>query len=531
MMQTSPTTPPNLSAGPPKVTLFAQGQDRVTPVTPCHLAVWLATAILALLAFATPLRAQDIPRLERRGNATQLMVDGQPFLILGGELGNSSASSRDYMRTHWPKLRAMNLNTVLAPVYWEVIEPDEGRFDFSSVDGLLEDARAHDLRLVLLWFGTWKNSTSSYAPAWVKRDTVRFARTRGEDGRPQEIISAFSEEARDADARAFAALMRHLKVVDGDRHTVLMIQVENEVGFLPFATEGGNSTDLATDERARATAYARYIEAVAAAGKREYPLPMYVNGAQGRPGVAPGDYPSGGPLAHLAGEWRRGAPSIDFIAPDVYFPNFAGIADRYVDSGNPLFVPEANRPSDERIAANALHSIGHRDAIGFSPFAIEGASEAEAARIAGLYEMLESIAPLLLSAQAEGRIAGFANSVSFEETVDEAPLVEMLGSARFTVTTIDPWTDRTKQDPSTHGALLIWLGGEDYLLAGQGVTLTVEPAEGRGRLGFDWVEEGRYEGGRWIAGRRLNGDQTHQGRHVRLPPGEFGIQRFRVYRY
>lgn len=489
---------------------------------------WL---LLFVLFLATPAAAQDIPRLERRGEATQLIVDGAPFLILGGELGNSEASSREAMRAHWAKLEAMNLNTVLAPVYWELVEPEEGRFDFASIDWLLADARAHDMRLVLLWFGTWKNSTSSYAPAWVKRDSARFARTLGADGKPQEIISAYSTEARDADARAFAALMRHLKQVDGDHHTVLMVQVENEVGFLPFAKEGGNGPDLAADERAMASAYARFVEAVAAAGKREYPLPLYANGAQPRPNVKPGDYPSAGPLAHLAREWREDAPSLDFIAPDIYFPSFAAIADGYVASGNPLFIPEANRPSDAALAANALRSIGRLNAIGFSPFAIEGASEPQAARIAGLYAMLGELAPLILAAQAEGRIAGFGNPVSFAGEADLAPLTATLGSARFTATTIDPWTARDAQNPASHGAILIWLGGEDYLIAGQGVTVTVEPADGQRRLGFDRVDEGRYENGEWHSGRRLNGDQTHQGRHVRLPPGEFGVQRFRLYRY
>ena len=490
----------------------------------------LRALTLAALLLAAPLGAET-PHLERRGHATQLIVDGKPFLILGGELGNSTASNREAMKGVWPKLQAMHLNTVLAPAYWELIEPREGQFDFASVDGLIEDARAHDKHLVLLWFGTWKNSMSSYVPSWVKRDIERFPRTRGADGRTQEIISAFSDEARDADARAFAALMRHLRRVDSEQRTVIMVQVENEVGFLPFAKEGGNGADVAADERAMARAYARYVEAIAAAGKREYPLPLFVNGAQGRPGVAPGDYPSGGPLAHLAKEWREGAPSIDFIAPDIYFPNFAGIADEYVASGNPLFIPEADRPSDPRMAANALRSIGHLKAIGFSPFAIEGANEAQAGRIAGLYGMLGSIAPLVLAAQAEGRIAGFGTPVSFAGEADLSPMTATLGGARFTVTTVDPWTAREAQDPSTHGALLIWLGGEDYLFAGQGATLTVEPSGGAGRLGFDYVEEGRYDAGEWLPGRRLNGDQTHQGRHVRLPPAEFGLQRFRLYRY
>jgi beta-galactosidase GanA len=325
--------------------------------------------------------------------------------------------------------------------------------------------------------------------------------------------------------------MRHLRETDGEQHTVLMAQVENEVGFLPFAKEGGNGPDLAADERATASAYARYVEAVAKAGKREYPLPLFVNGAQGRPGVKPGDYPSGGPLAHLAKEWRHGAPSLDLIAPDIYFPNFGGIAESYVAAGNPLFVPEANRPSDPHLVANALRSFGAADAIGFSPFAIVDAEGAEAARIAGLYEMLGSIAPMVLQAQADNRIAGFANPVSFAGEADTAPLHASLGEASFTATTIDPWTPREAQDPASHGALLIWLGGEDYLIAGQGVTLTVEPADGKGRLGFERVEEGHFENGQWLPGRRLNGDQTHQGRHVRLPPDAIGIQKFRLYRY
>ena len=488
--------------------------------------------VLLVALLATPAAAENMPRLEERGEAVQLIVDDQPFLILGGELGNSSATDRAYMAEPWAKLRAMNLNTVLAPVYWEMVEAQEGRFDFSVVDGMIEDARAHDMRLVLLWFGVWKNSMSSHVPSWVKRDSERFPRTLGADGRAQEILSAYSTQTRNADARAFAAFMRHLKTVDADRRTVIMVQVENEIGFLPFAKEGEQGDDAASDERGMARGYAEFVETVTAAGKAEYDLPMYVNGAQGRPGVAPGGYPSGGPLAHLADIWKAGAPSIDFIAPDIYFPNFAGIVDGYVDAGvRPLFIPEANRPSDAALAANALRSIGERDAIGFSPFAIEDADEDQAKAIGELYAMLDSIAPIVLDAQAEGRIAGIGNTVSYDGQVDESPLSRDMGYARFSVTTLDPWTPRENQDRKAHGGLLIWLGGEDYLLAGSGVTLTVEPVDGKGRVGFDRVEEGSYVDGRWQRGRVLNGDQTHQGRHVRLPPGEFGTQRFRLYRY
>lgn len=186
---------------------------------------WLA----ALLWSAAPAAAHP-PALERRGDTVQLVVDGRPFLILGGELANSSASSSAHMAPVWPRLRAMGLNTVLAPVSWELIEPAEGRMDYASVDALIEKARTNELHLVLLWFGAWKNSMSSYAPTWVKRDPARFARVHGPDGVPMEMLSVFDPDLLAADARAFAALMAHLRRVDGARPTVLMVQVENEVG-------------------------------------------------------------------------------------------------------------------------------------------------------------------------------------------------------------------------------------------------------------------------------------------------------------
>src|SRR6185436_698420 len=167
----------------------------------------------------------------------QLIVDGAPFLIRGGELGNSTASDLKYLQQFWPLFGKLGLNTILAPASWELIEPVEGQFDWRSIDGLLEQARAHDTRVVLLWFGSWKNSMSSYVPAWVKTNQPRFARTEATRGQGQEILSPFHAANWEADARAFRALMRHLREVDGTRHTVLMVQVENETGMIPEARD------------------------------------------------------------------------------------------------------------------------------------------------------------------------------------------------------------------------------------------------------------------------------------------------------
>jgi beta-galactosidase GanA len=525
-------------------------------------------------------RGEGIPQLRKQGTTMQLVVDGAPFLILGGELGNSSASSLEYLRPYWPKLRAMHLNTVLAPVSWELMEPVEGRFNFANVDSLLADARANDMRLVLLWFGSWKNSMSSYAPAWVKTNQYRFPRTEATRGHGQEILSPFGAANVDADSRAFAALMRHLRSADAARHTVIMVQVENEIGMIPEARDhsaladslfarsvpatlmaylSGHRDGLApalrarwdsaggktsgtwqgvfgrgpyTDELFMAWHFARYAERVAAAGKAEYPLPMYVNAALIRPGYVPGQYVSAGPLPHLAEVWRAAAPSIDLLAPDIYFPNFFEWTGNYVRSGNPLFIPEVKL--DAHAPLEALYAIGAHDAIGFSPFAIESATDTDATAIGRTYEVLGELAPLILRQQGRGTMTGVMPRVSFDGTVDDSPQRVTVGGAfAATVSFESPPTQSAATVPrALGGGLIIALAPDELLIAGSGIVVTFEPTgPGDPIAGILSADEGRFVNGQWRVSRRLNGDQTHQGRHVRLPPGEFTIQRVKLYRY
>ena len=195
---------------------------------------WIAILSLAALSAcsrSTTGTSTAIPHLRKQGTATQLMVDGKPFLMLAGELRNSSSSSSEFLKPIWPRLVAMHLNTVLSAVQWETLEPQEGQFDFAFVDRQIQDAQTYNLRLVFLWFGSWKNGVSSYIPAWVKTNQERFPRVQDKDGKGIETLSTLSAANRDADARAFAALMRHIKEVD-TYHRVVMMQVENEVGVL-----------------------------------------------------------------------------------------------------------------------------------------------------------------------------------------------------------------------------------------------------------------------------------------------------------
>ncbi|WP_375189011.1 GH35 family beta-galactosidase [Sphingobium yanoikuyae] len=556
------------------------------------LALSLLTALCGLpqASQAAPAPATSLPHLERRGEATQLVVDGKPFLVLGGEVKNSSTSDLDHFARKWPLLVRDNLNTVLVPVAWETIEPVEGQFDFSNVDGLIKGARDHDLRLVFLWFGTWKNTFSSYVPAWVKRDQQRFPRMQTADGRGTERISTLSTTARDADARAFAQLMRHLKAVDGTRQTVLMVQVENEVGVIPESRDhapdaetafagpvpgelmtylashratlnpqlrtaweaaGGRSTGTwtevfgdsgMTDSLFMSWTYARYIDRVAAAGKAEYALPMFTNAALIRPNYEPGQYNSGGPLPFAIDLWKAGAPALDFLAPDIYFDNYAHWASEYRRPDNVLFVPEARGGAAG--AANALYTFGALKGFGFSPFGIDergvqlagdpsvglGTGGDGDPVIGALYGVLEQLAPLVLQKQAEGKIA----------TVIMEGSAQRSGRGRignYMVNMIRASGPGGTTDPASRvAAMFLQTGPDEFIVVGAGdmqVNFTTD-RPGPPIVGIESIDEQILKDGAVVTGRRLNGDESGQGQSLRLSSSdatEGKVYRVRLYRY
>jgi hypothetical protein len=278
--------------------------------------------------------------------------------------------------------------------------------------------------------------------------------------------------------------------------------------------------------------YARFADRLAAAGKAAYPLPMYVNVALNRPGRAPGEYPSGGPLPHLLDVWKAGAPTLDLIAPDIYFANFVDIVNRYKRPDNPLFVPEANNADRPEVPANAFYAFGKTDAIGFGPFSIESVDDKPGA-LGDAYATLQQLSPHILAAQGLGRMSAFKPRALYDETLIYEPVTERIGDYRFTVSFADIQKPVASPDTAGYGGIIIQTGPEDYLIAGQGITVSFQPVgDGPPLAGIDSAWEGSFDGaGNWVPGRLLNGDQTHQGRLIRLAPGTFRIQRVRLYRY
>ena len=531
--------------------------------------------------------ASDIPHLRKQGTATQLIVDGKPFLALAGELLNNSATGIEHMKPIWPKLVEAKFNTVLAGVSWAEIEPQEGKFDFTVPDGIIRDARSHNLRLVLLWLASWKNGYSSYPPDWLKKDFERFPRAQIAGGESIELLSPVSDANRDADARAFAALLRRVKEVDGREHTVIMIQVENEIGMQrdtrdrsPLANKayagpvpkelmdylqqhkdvlipefrqvweaGGFKTSgtweevfgkgVATDDIFMVWNFARCVGRVAAAGKAEYPLPMYVNAAPDyfnfRKGPGPRRGQSVAPRDDLMDVWRAAAPRIDMLSPDAYEDgrDFAAICATYNRSGNPLFIPETG--GGPTSAARALYAFGRHDAIGFSPFGIDRPDRlGNTPDLTGVYDLLSRAAPLILAHQGNGTMSAVLLGPK------DPPQKVQLGNytlqvaywpIRYTMPCLMPG-EPPPGNPPPAAAIFIAAGPDEYYAIGSGVKVTFSPnTPGPPLAGLGTVEAGAFVGGRWVPDIRLAGDDTGQGEDLFELQRNMGIQRFTLYRY
>ena len=582
------------------------------------LVVVAATAISA-----SAQNAEGTPHLQKQGAATQLIVDGQPYLALAGELTNNAATSLPMMEPIWPKVVAANLNTVLVGVAWGQFEPEEGKFNYTQVDGVIAKARENHLHIVFLWFGAWKNGTSSYPPYWVKKDYIRFPRIQVDNGStvsvsgPVETLSALGDATRDADAAAFAALMRHIKEVDGSTHTVIMMQVENEVGVLrdsrdrspaanrafagPVPAElmnyleshkdslisefrqvwadngyrksgtweqvfgSGKPVDLKipiqtttppmsafehevswrelhwpSDEIFMAWNYARYVEALAKAGKAAYDIPMYVNAWLQQPNHAwPGTYPSGGPLPQVHDVWRAGAPDIDILSPDLYVPYFDELCERFTRGGNPLFIPETGTS-----AANVVMAVGKYNTIGFSPFGIDG-NRPIPPELAAAYQMLEQMSPVILAHQG-------TDSITAVRMLQGAqPKQVRLGDYTLTFTytgrnqRVPPQAKGGVEVPSAMrqfmqvpedrpsleaAAVVVSTAPNEYYFGGGGMRVDFTPnTPGPQNAGLGVVEQGRFVDGKWEVTRWIAGDDDAQGEILVLHPDS--IVRVQVYRF
>jgi hypothetical protein len=521
-----------------------------------HRFVWVALAASMIAAFAGTAWAQadsnPLPRLVSKDGRHALMVDGKPFLMLGAQSHNSSAWP-DMLPGVWQAVEFLHANTLEVPIYWEQIEPQPGKFDFSLVNVLLEQAREHKVRLVLLWFATWKNGSNHYMPEWMKSDAGKYPNIIGRNGQSVDSPSPHTQAAMEADARAFAAVMGHLKKAD-PQHTVLMVQVQNEPGswgsvrdYSPTAQklfEGPVPAELLrpevlkalnrpvgakgtwpgvfgddADEYFHAWSVARYIQHVAAAGKAVYSLPLYVNAALRDPlsNPRPSSYESGGATDNVLPIWKAAAPAIDLLAPDIYLSGserVLKVLDLYDRPDNPLLVPEIGSSAEN---ARYLYAVLAHGGIGFAPFGVDNseqgpsASAANEARLAPLAQEYAMAGPMMRELAQwgfEGKLkAAVEREDHAEQTIDLGAwqMVVAFGASRGR-------TAQANAQPIGK-ALVAQLGESEFVVTGTQCRITFRPAGAS--AGKDWqylkVEEGRYENGAFTLSRIRNGDETDWG--------------------
>lgn len=512
------------------------------------------------------------PYLKEAGNKKILMVKEKPIILLAGEVHNSSSSSAAYMDPIWQKAQTLGMNCLLLPVSWEMVEPVEGRMDFAIVDALIGQARQYDMKIVFLWFGSWKNAECMYAPAWVKQDLRRFPRAQivkgenranlpGKHPRPYTSLSCFSEETQKADSRAFAALMEHIRQMDETEQTVVAVQVENETGLLGAAREQSDVADTffaanvpaefvtymkanaslfvedirkevetgadagswkqvfgaVAEEIFSAFYFSSAVEQVAKAGKKHYPLPMMVNCWLNKPGDAPGDYPSGGPVSRVLPVWRFCAPSIDVFCPDIYVPYFCEVCDDYTRNRNPLFIPEAATHS--YAGARQVYVIGHHHALGYSPFGFEDIGN-PFTLLQGVLFGMDVTDPALKTPQSIPEYASYNQYLKqlmplmaerygteqLQAVSSERPEENVLsfGDYRITVITSLPFQN---QKPGV--CLGVQISSDSCYLLVSGCILRLQSqASEKPHLDILDMEEGYLDNGTWNMTRRLNGDET-----------------------
>ncbi|MGO4301226.1 DUF5597 domain-containing protein [Leifsonia sp. RAF41] len=505
---------------------------------------------------------------------SSLIVDGRPFLAIGGELHNSSSSDAAHLEAEWGRLATVGINTVLVSVSWAEVERTEGDFDFRIVDELVRQARDAGLRLGVIWFGAFKNALSTYAPTWVRADTARFPRAVLQDeplptpfsyagSTAKPALSVFSPELVAADARAFAAFVGHLTAMD-EAGTVIMIQVENEIGLLgsardhsapalaawnaampdivvelarndPEALPGGvagavltapagaswsqlagNDDDI--QETFMAWAFASYVEGVAAPVRSTARIPFFANAWLGpQPGQdRPGQYPSGGPTARMLGLWQAAAPSLDWVSPDIYIDDARPVLEAYAQRGNPLFVPES------RFSAGDLFlAVGALDAIGYCAFGLEDGREGalffEAAR------SLLALADQILEQRSRGNVWGFALGADVESashSFGDLTLTVRNGPGLFARMLLDVGVQLPEPEPSPSetrpGAIpspgddrpfgiVIRTGPDRFIVAGQAALFDF--AADDATVEIDEVRELVLDDGEVRPARFLNGDE------------------------
>ncbi len=492
---------------------------------------------------------KHIPEIRNDNHIPTLYVQDAPYLAFAGEVHNSSGSSLAYMQDYiWPSIKELNLNTLIVPIYWELMEKVEGTYDYTLMDGIIQQARSNQKHLILLWFGLWKNGESMYVPGWMKQDSQKYFRVQTVGGEKLDTISPFCYAAVEKDKNALSHIMSHLKEIDESESTVIAVQVENEIGVLGaerdyckqandaflekipalLKEDGMDSLDWKAgfgdnaEDFFMAYYYAKAVNEIAEAGKKEYPIPLYVNAWLEQHPWYPGTYPSGGPIKRVHHIWKKAAPAISVLAPDIYVPYAIDVMDEYHYEDNPLLIPEARK--DAVTASYCWYAFMKHHAICYSPFGIEDLGlpsemvtkppkevmaelninpimfETDGGKeyLSQVYALLEQIQPLYFKYRGTKQMQTFIKRSDTD-----------LGTAiRFkNYDVLVEYFPAPPGNPIATGTIFE-LAENQFLMMGMmhRVSFRVKPGENK-KIRALKLESGTISNGTWVPQRQLNGDE------------------------
>ena len=515
-----------------------------------YMRLFVSAIVLSFLFFfSVEEKERELPKVVKSNGKFQLYVDGKPFLILGAQLWNSSAWPV-VTNKFWSQFRELNANTLEAPVYWQNVEPEPGKFNFKELDDLILNARKEKLKLVLLWFGSWKNGNSYYIPTWMQENPEKYPRMLSASGEELMVLSPVSGINRDADKRAFVEVVRHIKAMDSQDQTVIMIQVQNEPGSLgtdrdysaqanklfneavpvklvnAMKKQPGTWTQvfgLEAPEAFNAYHIASYINEITREGKTIYNLPMFAN-AWTRENLfhKPGDYPSGGPTSNMLALWKTAAPDLDFLSPDLYVGNpnaFNDICDKYDTPDNMLIIPETG--NGVTFARFHFYAIGNYNAKGVAVYGIDpfhadpndkrtmDKLDERFADIADNYRILSRASARILKLQESGKL----KSVGEEQGLRE----QSVNFEDYDILFEYGYPSYKEKGRQSGRALVGQLSENEFLLIGFDTKFRFRPKYGSGfsKAEYVLVEEGYYVDDTWVRERIWNGDETY---HSTLRP-------------
>lgn len=534
--------------------------------------------ILSIFLLVTTLgisqtKENPIPRIETQNGRHALIVDGEPYLVLGAQSNNSSSWPATLPQV-WSAMDQLHINTLEIPIYWEQFEPQPGVYDYSVMDSIIKQARERNLRVILLWFATWKNGSNHYMPQWMKLKPDTYFNMVNKNGEPIDSPSPHAQATLEADIKAFSMFMNHLKEVD-PQHTVIMVQVQNEPGSwgsvrdyskdanklfeskvpkealkaMEVSSNNGGTWKQVFGEHAEEYFHvwhvASYIGQVASAGKAIYSLPLYVNGAIRNP-INPGPpyYQVGGPNDNVLDLWKAAAPDIDLLAPDIYFKDtqtYLKSLEVYSTKTNPLFVPETFWHED---FPKFFYAALGEGAIGYAPFGLDDTRlrigpDGKPMTSKDMYEptalnfkLFKPMADVIAKLNYDGHIqtaiqllpidpeAEKGGAVDRENYVTDQTISLKSWDLNIAFGTFDRMSRSSFQPKHPDGRLLVAeLDTNEFLLVGYHCRVMFEPS---GKYAdkpwwFLSVEEGHYENGTFVMDRILNGDQTDWGLNFDTP--------------